>query len=288
MKKVFAIILLGVLGFSACKKDETSPVQSVVTSGYDGADAIAGGILYDKFWSSEAKYDVSDTTKLNHLNANADFYRCKQCHAWDLMGNTGSYISRSPKNNRPNVAGSLIASKSKTPQQLFDAIKIGSVTRRTTSADLASYNPSSNSTVGDQMPNYSTLLTDVQIWNIVKFIKEGATDVTLLYDATYSGTYPTGSAKYSNIGKDGNATNGNTFYNINCASCHGADGKSIPDLDHTAGLGVGKFVRTKPNEVQHKIKYGTLGSAMLSNPTVTLANLKDVYKALTDTTTFPN
>lgn len=39
------------------------------------------------------------------------------------MGNTGAYINRAPTTKRPRVAGSLIASKSKTPQQLFDAIK---------------------------------------------------------------------------------------------------------------------------------------------------------------------
>lgn len=263
-------------------------IDAKFTSNYEKADAIAGGIMYDKFWATEAKYDVTDTAKINHLNKYVDFYRCKQCHAWDLMGNTGSYINRAPKTNRPNVAGSLIASKVKTAQQLFDAIKTGTATRRTTSADLAAYNPTTNATVGDQMPNYGTLLTNAQIWDIVKFLKDGAFDVTQLYDATYTGTYPTGSARYSNIGKDGNATSGKTFYNANCAICHGTDGKLIPDLDHTPGLFVGKFLRTKPNEVQHKVKHGTLGTAMKANPSLTLTNVKDLYKALTDTVAFPN
>ena len=185
---------------------------------------------------------------------------------------------------------SLIASKAKTTLQLFDAIKTGTATRRkiSDSVGVTTYNPTSNKTVGDQMPDYSTLLTDAQIWDIVKFIKEGALDVTQLYDATYTGTYPTGSATYSNIGKDGNAASGKTVYTANCFICHGTDGKSIPDLDHTPGLFAGKFVRTKPNEAQHKAKFGTLGTAMKAIPSMTLTNAKDLYKALADTVAFPN
>lgn len=69
------------------------------------------------------------------------------------------------------------------------------------------------------MPNYSQVLTDTQIWDLVKFLKEGAIDVTQLYDYTTSGSYPTGTITYSNIGKDGNATNGKTFFATECAGC---------------------------------------------------------------------
>ncbi len=264
-------------------------IDAKFSSSYDNADAINGGMLYDKFWATETKY-VNGSAEISHLNRFADFYRCKQCHAWDLLGNTGSYINRAPKTSRPNVAGALLSFKIKTAMEVFTAIKTGTVTRRkiSDSVGVTAYNPTSNKTVGDQMPDYSTLLTDAQIWDIVKFIKEGALDVTLLYDATYTGTYPTGSATYSNIGKDGIAATGKTFYTANCFSCHGSDGKSIPDLDHTPGLFVGKFVRTKPNEAQHKAKFGTLGSAMKSIPSITLTNVKDLYKALADTVAFPN
>ncbi len=288
MKRLIFLFALVLVGLVSCKKDEAT-TQPVVTA-YDNANAVSGGILYDKFWATEAAYDVSDAAKISHLNRYADFYRCKQCHAWDLMGNTGSYINRGAKTNRPNVAGSLIASKSKTPQQLFDAIKTGSATRRkiSDSIGVTTYNPTTNATVGDQMPNYGTLLTDAQIWDLVKFIKEGAFDVTQLYDATYTGTYPTGKATFSNIGRDGNATTGKTFYETNCVTCHGVDGKSIPNLDGTAGMTAGKFVRTKPNEAQHKVKFGQLGTAMKSIPSMTITDVKNLYKALADTVAFPN
>ena len=285
MKTALTVACVLVLGITSCK-DETStgPVQS----DYDAASAVRGGILYDKFWATEATYDLSDTAKVNRLNTYADFFRCKQCHAWDLLGNTGSYINRGPRTNRPRVSASLIPSKAKTAQQLFDAIKTGSATRRSLTADLSAYNPTTNSTVGDQMPNFSTLLSDAQIWDVVKFIKEGALDVTLLYDGTYTGTYPTGTAQYSNIGKDGNAANGRAFYATNCATCHGTDGKFIPNLDGPAGMTAGKFVRTTPNEAQHKIKFGQLGTGMTALSAATPTAVKDLYKALADTLAFPN
>lgn len=134
------------------------------------------------------------------------------------------------------------------------------------------------------MPNYSQLLTDAQIWNIVKYLKTEALDVSQLYDATYSETYPTGSATYTNVGKDGIAANGATYYAQKCASCHGVNGTAILMENMT----VGKFTRKKPNEVQHKVKFGQLGSSMTATTGITLQNLKDTYKALADTVAFPN
>jgi len=290
MKHVIALFVIAVLGLTSCKEDEaTTPVVSA----YDKADAVKGGILYDKFWATESGYDLSDAAKISHLNKYADFYRCKQCHAWDRLGNTGSYINRGPKAStataagRPNIAGSLIPSQSKTAQQLFDALKSSTGRRKLSdSAAVTGYSLTSP-TVGDQMPNYGTLLTDAQIWDLVKYLKEGANDVTQLYDATYTGTYPTGKATYSAIGKDGNAASGKTFYNTNCATCHGTNGTMISNLDATPGMTAGKFVRTKPNEAQHKIKFGQLGAVM--KPTkITITELKDLYKALADTVAFPN
>ena len=295
MKNLFTILIIAMLGLISCKDDDTStPVSNTtkVTS-YDTADAIKGGILYDKFWSTEAGYDISDAAKISHLSKYGDFYRCKQCHAWDLMGTAGSYINRGPKAStvstagRPNVAATLLPSLSKTPQELFDAIKKSTGRRKLTDSSAVTAYSTASPTVGDQMPDYSTLLTDAQIWNLVKYLKEGAVDVTQIYDATYTGTYPSGKASYSSIGKNGDAAAGNTFYTTNCSGCHGSDGTSIANLDGTTGMTAGKFVRTKPNEAQHKIKFGQLGTSMKST-NLTINELKNLYKALADTLTFPN
>ncbi|MCK9409044.1 MAG: cytochrome c [Bacteroidetes bacterium] len=292
MKQLIAVLLIAALGLTSCK--EESETTTPIVSAYDNADATKGGILYDKFWSSEAGYDVTDAAKISHLNKYADFYRCKQCHAWDQMGNEGSYNNRASKAStpttagRPKVAANLLPWLSKTPQQLFDEIKTGTGRRKIAdSAAVTAYAVTTSPSTGDQMPDFSTFLTDAQIWDLVKFLKEGANDVTKLYDATYTGTYPSGKASFSAIGKDGDAVKGKTLYTTNCKSCHGLEGKDIPNLDATAGMTAGKFIRTKPNEAQHKIRFGQLGTIM--KPTkLTVTELRDLYKALADTVAFPN
>ena len=44
---------------------------------------------------------------------------------------------------------------------------------------------------------------------------------------------------------------------VNVLFCHGSDGKLIQNLDVTAGMTLGKFIRTKSNEAQHKNKIWT-------------------------------
>jgi len=278
---ILAVVLIGVSVLTSCKKDETSDPNQLA---YDNADLSKGGIMYDNFWSTEGGFDQSNP-KLATLSANSDFFRCKQCHGWDGLGNAGSYINRGPKKTRPNISGANLyqIAQTKTSKELFDALK-ATTGRRDISFDLSTYDPAANKTEGDKMPNYNQLLTDAQIWDIVKFIKEGMLDVSKLYNATYTGTYPTGSAVYTNLGLDGNEANGKTYYTANCAVCHGADGKNIA----LETLSLGKFVRSKPNEVQHKIKYGQLGSSMVGKFDITLSQVKDLYKALANTTNFPD
>ena len=271
-------LMLGVAGCS----DGTSPTGP---PGYASADGIRGGQLYDKFWVTETGWSQSDPN-LATYNGRSDFFRCKQCHGWDLFGSAGAYISRGANASRPHVSplDLLSIADSKTPQELFDALK-SSTGRRAITADLSTYHPVTNPTTGDQMPDYSTIFTDEQIWDLVRFMKLEAIDVRVLYDFQTTGTYPTGSIAYSNIGKDGNAANGDAIYASHCVACHGADGTAI--LVDGAAFTVGSFLRAKPNEAQHKIKFGQLGTFMVSRVT-SEADLKHLYKALTNQTTYPD
>lgn len=283
MQKIYYFIITALLTLIVvgCKENVTEPEPSP----YDNASVSKGGIMYDKFWSTEAGFDQG-SPNLATFTSMSDFFRCKQCHAWDLLGRSGSYIGRAPKTSRPNVSAVNLfqIAKTKSAQEIFDGLK-KSTGRRDVSYDLSAYNPTSNNTIGDQMPDFSKILSDAQIWDIVKFLKEGALDVSQLYDAAYTGTYPTGSAVYSNIGKDGNASDGKSYFASRCASCHGAEGSSVSLEDN---MTVGQFLRSKPNEVQHKVKFGQLGSSMIGTFAITLNQMKDLYKALTDTLAFPN
>ncbi len=111
---------------------------------------------------------------------------------WPL-GDAGAYINRTPSTSRPNVSSvnQKQVSETRSLQELFDAIE-RSTGRRNLATDLASYDPATHSTVGDQMPNYGEFLSDDRIWELVKFLKQEAVDTDERYDFTTSGTYPAG------------------------------------------------------------------------------------------------
>jgi mono/diheme cytochrome c family protein len=275
--KLAALLLLTSLAMS-CEHDNAVPPTP-----YESADGSIGGIMYDKFWAEESGFNQTDPN-IDLYNDNANFFRCKQCHAWDGLGTMGSYNSRGPNDTRPNVANFNLyeMAQTKTPQELYTALT-KTDGRRPLSYDPSQYNPSGTGEEGDQMPNLNEILSDAQIWDLVKFLKDGMFDVSELYDGTYQGVYPLGQASYANIGKDGNATAGDEFYADNCAGCHGADGNSL-SLD---GKGVGGFTRAKPYEVQQKVQYGQLGSSMAGEFDMTIDQMRDLYKALSDESNYP-
>lgn len=293
MRSDFWVFLLAIfvvtVVFSACAQKKGKVYIPGYVDGdpqaYEDANGITGGQLYDKFWASETGWSQSDPN-LSIFSAKADFFRCKQCHGWDRLGTSGSYISRGPNANRPNVSSINLVSiaAAKTPQELFDALKSSSG-RRAIDADLSTYDPATNSTLGDQMPDYASIFTEGQLWNLVKFLKEEAVDSTALYDAETTGEYPTGSIAYTNIGKNGNTANGDAIYASKCAGCHGADGRAF--LFDGDSYTAGSFMRSKPHEAHQKIKFGQLGSPMGSLVT-NLNDLKDLYKAMTDTVKYPD
>ena len=244
-------------------------VTQAQQTAYDNADGKRGGVLYDNWTATESGISGIPAG----VTAKPEFFRCKSCHAWDGLGNKASYINRAGTASRPNVASSNLKMyvSSYNISQIFDAIKYSGGRLKAI-----------NTSYSDVMPDYSNLLSDTDIWDLVKYLKEEAVNTDLLYDYTTTGIYPAGTIVYSNIGKDGNATNGDTYYTNNCASCHGADGKSTASI-------IGKLARTKPNEVWHKVKFGQLGSSMNSGfNSITTQELKDLYLALQDTTKYPN
>lgn len=260
--------------------------------GYESADGINGGMLFDKFYATSAKkkaalpkFSNAFRLDLSKIKAAGDFYRCKQCHGWDRLGNKGAYIGRSAKaGKRPNVSGVNLALTAKTcsPKTLFARIAAPGKPRLA-DFDPKTYDPSTKNPVGDLMPAYGKIFSEGEIWDIVRFLKENAYDTAALYELKTEGAYPTGSVSYAAIGRDGNAKAGRSSFDKQCGDCHGDDGLDI-DL---GGKSVGQFLRTKAYEVHHKVGFGQLGSSM--KPTkLSLEQMKDLYKALTDTAAFPD
>jgi mono/diheme cytochrome c family protein len=276
---------------STCDPDTGTCVEEAPSEpqGFLDADGINGGKLYDKFWASETGFDQNDS----NIGIFNDFFRCKQCHGWDRLSNAGAYINRAPKTTRPNVSGVNLAehAEEESPQDLFEAIKAGhGAPRRAVDADLSTYDPNDPSTtvLGDQMPNFSQILSDEQIWDLVKYLKEEAFDTTELYEITTEGTYPDGSRTFSDWGRDGDPANGDDLFATKCAGCHGADGTGGAFEIEEGALTVGSHLRNKPYETWHKVKFGQLGSAMLAQGINSLDDMKDLYAALADSEKYPD
>jgi len=259
---------------------------------YDSADAVNGGMLFDKFYATSTskkkavpKFSNAFGLELAKIAAAGDFHRCKQCHGWDRLGSKGAYIGRAPKaGKRPNVSSVDLARAAKTAsaKQLF--ARIASPRKpRPADFDPKTYDPAAKNSAGDLMPAYGKVFTEAEIWDIVKFLKENAYDTTALYELKTEGKYPAGSVSYAAIGRDGDGKAGRKIFKDKCADCHGDDGL---DLD-LGGKSVGQFLRTKAYEVHHKVGFGQLGSSM--KPTkLSPEEMKNLYKALTDKAAFPN
>ena len=255
-----------------------------VPAAYTAADGILGGAAYAKWWTTDAGGSGTQPT----TTAEADFYRCKACHAWDGLGNAASYANRTGqstlKSSRPDVSSVNLRSSpaNQTFQGLFDLV-MHTGARKVDARD-------------NTHPDYSTQLTSGQAWNIVKFMREQWVAPSLLYDIEVSGpkmyvdrsdpanpTVVAPTITYTNVGALGNAANGETLYTTNCQACHGADGTNV-DL---GGRSLGQFVRQKPNEAWFKAKFGEAG-AMSPGILTATSDLQDLYAALVNATKFPN
>jgi len=252
---------------------------------YLAADGLAGGAAYSQWWIKDAAGAGSAPT----TSVSTEFYRCKTCHAWDGLGNAASYANRTGQSTltsgRPDVASvnlrSIIATASY--QQLYDLVA---------RAGARSIDAADNT-----HPDFSKRLTQAQVWNLVKFMREEWVAPGELYDIEVKGAAlyvdrtqsppkvvaPT--VTYSNIGAKGDATRGLATYGTKCAACHGSDGTHV-ELE--GGVSLGQFVRAKPHEAWFKIKFGQPGSGMTPGRISALQDLQDLYAVLSRPADFPD
>jgi len=252
---------------------------------YEDADGIAGGSVYDQWYSTLA--GGLGSTASYSITVASDFVRCKACHAWDGLGNAASYAARTGQSTgaatRPDVSSVNLRSTIRrvTPQALFELVK-GEGGR------------AANATANGH-PDFSALLSDAQIWNLVKAMREEWVNPNDLYTVTVTGppvyTDDGGAVvppvvAYSGVGAGGVAANGDAVYASTCAGCHGADGQAIL-IGGTTTLGA--FMRASPHEAWLKMKFGQPGSspAMGSGLVTAAEDIVDIYAAFQNATTYP-
>ena len=201
----------------------TTIATTTTTPALPAGSALAGGLLYDKWWSV-AGVDEPTTdqalwaTQSDNTRSGGDTWRCKECHGWDYKGADGAYGSGS---HFTGFAG-VFDSQGKSAADLTAAM-----------------------TTGDH--DFSSLLTEQNIADLVAFIREGLADYGQFIDADKS-----------IIGAD--VANGEAHYREACVACHGADGTQINFGDDDDPEYLGTIAVGNPWEFFHKVRYGQPGS----------------------------
>ncbi len=236
---VLTIVLLGAASIfvTSCKKDTTTTTDPDQVA-YDAADGVHGALLYDHVLNEK----LIDEAKMTDM---PNFFRCKSCHGWDLKGQAGVLINKPSSDTYPVAA----------PVNLIDEVRVNDGIREIYDAIAEENGRDPMSGVyNDNMPNFSSILSTEDIWDLVKFIKETAHQADDFYTMTTTGTYPNGTRTFSDIGKNGDAAAGLATYNAKCLSCHGADGSKINV--YCKGIWLGDMFREDPHEIQHKAVWG--------------------------------
>ena len=260
------------------------------------------------------------TTPVPAPQANRNFYSCIGCHPLDGIGRDASGITKKTAANQPQMATNyLLDKKSWDPKTLFDAIKnVGG--RQIDATKTAN---GLNLTLGGQThPDYSRILTDDKIWDLVKWLKEGIYNETndLYTITTHNGPYQTVQAvpapyvTYTNLGgADGDAAAGVAFYAVKCAYCHGVDGGGTTNaqgpvmppgvVNQTTGAGanlpgivpatrkygLGSYFRYNATTGLFYVITGKFGNVpwMAATP-ITKQEMKNLLAAFNDTSRFPD
>lgn len=214
------------------------------------AGVARGGSLYDNWattlhvtppttnhplWASRP-----DTT--SNTRTGATTWRCITCHGFDYRGVDGNY---GIGNRRTGIRG--VFGTTKTDAELTDLIK--------------------------NNHGYGALLSDLDVENLVQFLRRGMIDTTQIL----SGSTPGSVFK-------GDAARGSVLYQLGlgtqyggCAVCHGTDGLFQPPGGPVPFHDWPGFkAKDNPWEFQHKVRYGHPGTTMPGSVPVGGDSIRDI------------
>jgi hypothetical protein len=213
-------------------------------AGYELADPVRGGLLYDRWWIVNGAAVPAGNHPLYPefgAQAGSTTFRCKECHGWDYKGVDGAYGSGSHFTGIPGVYGTALP-----PQEMFALLKADPI-------DLPN---------GHNMEAYG--MDDQDIWDVVRFTIESTVDTDSFIDGTGSFI--------------GSAVFGSLSYSMACVTCHGDQGTDINFGTPEDPEYVGTIAQNNPWEFLHKVRFGHPGSPMPSTdllgwPVETAANI---------------
>lgn len=215
--KVIVAISTSLLGLAMVGCPPTTPEDFL------SADVVKGGGMYDKWWVAASATEPTVehpfwSTQSTNTRTGSTTWRCKECHGWDYKGADGAYDT----DNSHFTGFTGIFATTLSPQQVFDELKTGH-----------SFGGMTN-------------LTDADLWDLTKFVKEGQLDIDDILDD--AGVFI------------GASEDGDPLYAANCSGCHGADGLSevTPGFDAFPGF----LSNENPWEFQHKVRFGQPGTGM--------------------------
>lgn len=243
-------------------------------------------------WDDWTKND-SGGSGMPDGESDADYWRCKACHGWDIRGTDGGYVRRSRNEGRPNAgAGDSdqtsrnIAYSDRGGTPVTEGMIFHTGTGRSFEDGKASWVPldedhsaankadhASGYTLGNQHPDFSTgganALTQEQAGCLVEFLNFEDAD----WEAYFEAIYPSADPVIYVIREDADANRGETFYADVCFACHGDPSEVGNPIPIEGDEGVLEFLADTPHfsEFYQKVRWGHPDSAMtreaLGDPT---------------------
>ncbi len=226
------LVVVAVLG-AACAAPQSAPAPAPEEPKATASSIAKGGKIYDKWWKAveEATEPTTDqplwALQSTNERSGSTTWRCKECHGWDYQGKDGAYSKGSHYTGFPGVYNAYLT---KTKAQLLDTL----------TGDT------------DSQHDFSPLLSEAALNNLVDFLKEGLIDDTKYID--YVTKKPIGDSM----------THGEELYTNTCVACHGADGKQLNFGSEAEPEYLGGLANGNPWETLHKIRFGHPGTAMPS------------------------
>lgn len=195
-----------------------------------GDDLSAGAQLYDNWYASLGVSAPAGNHPLwerqtSNTRSGPETWRCAECHGWDYKGASGAYGSGSHYTGFPSV---FVLADRLSEQEIIDHLN-GKI---------------------DPLHDFSGLMDETSLRQIAVFLKEGLLDDSQFIDPV----------SLKAIG--GNTVNGEKRFEMVCATCHGADGKTLVLKSEGVAEALGDVASRDPYRFLHRSRFGVAGVAM--------------------------